>query len=162
MSEHSNSTLNGSKLISGVDTLLSNMLKHLLNENGLTSSGGYSWKGLYIDVPHYFMYKIKRNQCFTTMALPSELDKEMFSINKFYIRLNKLLNPIKICSNLSRVVYIHKDFVPELINDYYLERAIYNLALPTEANQTKFKVNMTLITKELNWLHENNVIMQTL
>ncbi len=159
----STSVLEGRKLVSGVILLLHNAMVHLLNSKGTAVDSAYLWKGMVIDLVEGTIYKPRKHDVFTYPKLSNEFDKDMFVIYQLHKRIQKVVNPVRTCTNLSSSLYILKSEFPELLQDYYSKpNYAYNLCLPNEKNQFKFAINLELIEKDLNWLHEHNVIMQTL
>lgn len=163
MQEPGGVNIDSRKLLSGVTLLLSNSIIQLLGSNDSMTYSSYIWKGMVVDLIEGTLYKPRKCDVFTYPKLPSELDKDMFLIHSLYKQRCKAYTPIRTCTNLSFNLYILNDDLPKLIQNYYISIDYnYNKPLPDERNTAKFKMNMELIEKELNWLHEQNVIMQTL
>lgn len=152
-------------LYSGSLHLEIELIKQLLTKNNLldTPVQYYRWRGHVICRTNFRILKDKSHNTF--FAIPKELDSMMYKIIKHHKRWFNSRNLIKQINNFTYYMgEIDEDVWPTLIKDYYLNSFISSTH-DTERHErdlTKVVIILDQLEPNLNWLHENNVLMQTL
>ena len=160
--DQSNIVIDVIKLLSGVHKLEYTSLHELLEPHNLDRRIYYRWRDVVIDTESYIL-KIDSTYPITSFPeLPSVLDKDMFNMRKLYKRRVRVEKQLRYCAEVTRARFINAHYVPNMLSDYYHDNTWTAYQLAEEATMKQFTMLMVEIEKELPWLHETNILMQTL
>ena len=142
----------------------SNLIKQVLTKDGLINQpySYYKWKGKQVCGTSFRIIREKYISAF--FNVPTEYDSMMYKILKHHEKWMNVKNHIHQINTLSYYMGdIDETIWPSLIRDYYLNKAETPYTSEThDKDVAKIQMILEHIEPNLNWLHENNVLMQTL
>lgn len=152
-------------LVAGSLQLEIALIKELMQKSKLIDSPCiyYKWRGTVVCGSSYQIIKERYTHVFFT--IPTEYDSMMYKIVKHH---KKWMTAKSLLRQINTLTYymnpIDAEWWPPIIRDYYL-----NSFVPTHPDNenhdkdlAKVVVILDQLEPKLNWLHENNVLMQTL